>query len=58
MADSQAKQDKVVKLTNTTRNIVVSGQVRIAPGQTLEIPESKISEGLKRLIGAGLKKAE
>jgi hypothetical protein len=58
MADSQAKQDKVVKITNTTRNIIVSGQVRIAPGATLEIAESKISEGLKRLIGAGLKKTE
>lgn len=58
MADAQPKQDKVVRLTNVTRNFIVSGQVRIAPGATLEIPESKISEGLKRLIGAGLKKAE
>jgi len=58
MADSQAKQDKVVKLTNTTKTVIVSGHVRIAPGATLEIAESKISEGLKRLIGTGLKKSE
>lgn len=58
MPDAQPKQDRIVKLTNVTKSVIVSGQVRIAPGATLEIAESKISEGLKRLVGAGLKKSE
>jgi len=49
-------ESKVVTLKNKTRNVIVSGAIRILPGQSVEIPESKISEGLKRLIGAGLEK--
>jgi len=56
MADAQTKPDKIVKLTNGTPSVIVSGQIRIAPGASIEIHESKISEGLKRLIGHGLSK--
>lgn len=51
-------KDKIVKLTNTGSSVIVDKQVRIMPGQSLQIPESKISEGLKRMIGAGLTKSE
>lgn len=51
-------KDKVVKLTNTGPTVIVDKQIRIMPGQTLTLPESKISEGLKRMIGAGLTKTE
>jgi hypothetical protein len=55
---AEATKDKKVRLTNTTRNVVVSGAIRIMPGQGIDIPESKIPEGLKRMIGAGLSKSE
>jgi hypothetical protein len=49
-------EEKKVKLTNKTQGVVVAGQIRLNPGQTVEIAESKISEGLKRLIGKGVEK--
>lgn len=50
--------EKKVKLTNKTQGVVVAGQIRINPGQTIEVPENKISEGLRRLIGKGVEKSE
>ena len=53
-------EEKKVKLTNTTKSVINAGQIRLMPagnvGSTIEIVESKIPEGLKRLIGAGVKK--
>jgi len=51
-------KDKTVKLSNTGTTVIVDKQVRIMPGQSITLPESKISEGLKRMIGAGLTKSE
>jgi hypothetical protein len=54
-----ADNDKMVKITNKSQVIVNSGQLRIMPGQSVQLPESKISEGLKRLLaspGSGLEK--
>lgn len=53
-------EEKKVKLVNTTKSVVVAGQIRLMPsgnpGDSVEMLESKIPEGLKRLIGAGIKK--
>ena len=55
---TQAEQVKKVKLRNKTNNVIVSGAIRIQPrgkdGDTIEIPESKISEGLKKIIPSAL----
>lgn len=47
---------KIVTLVNTGRTVVVSGPIRIAPGQSIQIDESRIPEGLKRLIGSTLER--
>jgi len=48
--------DKKVKLRNKTKSVIVSGPIRIMPGAEIEIFESKISEGMKRIIGTALEK--
>lgn len=54
-----ATAEKQVKIVNKGKNVINSGQVRLMPGGEITIPESKISEGLKRLLampGSGLEK--
>lgn len=46
--------EKSVTLTNKTPNVVVSGAIRIMPGESLVLPESKLSESLRRLVGKTL----
>lgn len=62
MAD-QKTVDRIVKIVNKSKAVINSGQIRImpagSPGDSIELPESKISEGLKRLLalpGSGLEK--
>lgn len=43
------------KYKNVTASVIVSGALRIKPQAILEIKPSKMSEGLKRLIGSALK---
>jgi hypothetical protein len=61
MADAKTV-DQQVTLVNTGKNVINSGQIRLMPGGAITLPESKISEGLKRLLampGSGLqRKAE
>jgi hypothetical protein len=62
MEDSmtQASQEKMIRLRNKTNNVIVSGAIRIQPrgkeGDTIVIAESKISEGLKKIIPSALEK--
>lgn len=66
MAKSEVKQaaaEKIYEIVNESSVVVSSGQIRIMPkgaaGDHVRIPESKISEGLKRLLAiptSGLKK--
>lgn len=55
---TQDSQVKKVKLRNKTNNVIVSGAIRFQPrgkeGDTIEIPENKISEGLKKIIPSAL----
>lgn len=54
-----ATAEKQVKIVNKGKNVINSGQVRLMPGGEITMPESKISEGLKRLLampGSGLEK--
>jgi hypothetical protein len=54
-----ATAEKQVKIVNKGKNVINSGQVRLMPGGEITIPESKVSEGLKRLLampGSGLEK--
>lgn len=50
--------EEMVQLRNDTTHIVNAGQIQFAPsgaaGDTLTIAKSKISEGLRRLIGNGI----
>jgi hypothetical protein len=57
MADAKTV-DKQVTIVNKGQNVINSGQIRLMPnGGKITLPESKISEGLKRLLalpGSGL----
>jgi hypothetical protein len=57
MASAKAV-DKDVTIVNKGKNVINSGQIRLMPnGGKITLPESKISEGLKRLLslpGSGL----
>ena len=50
--------DEKKKLQNTGKTILVAGQIRIPPGGTIEIRESRIPEGLRRLIGTIVKEVK
>lgn len=60
MADTKAVE-KQVKIVNRGKNVINSGQIRLMPGGEITLPESRISEGLKRLLampGSGVEKVE
>jgi hypothetical protein len=55
---AQPAPEEMVGLRNDTTHIVNAGQIQFAPsgsqGDTIMIAKSKISEGLRRLIGNGI----
>ena len=49
---------KTIKLQNETKTVVVAGQIRIKPGEILEIKKDRCPEGLRRIIGKELKEVK
>lgn len=51
---AEAKTEKILKLKNRSKAVIVAGAIRINPDDVVELPESKVSEAMKRLFGGAL----